>query len=464
MRGQFNKQWDAGGLFNYIVYCQGYVAVSSTQGHGSSFCRNGFSIPLTETWVDTVDMKGQVTAKWYRGPTTWSSYCDVTGQPPCYTYTGSFAITVTPVAKNLTLTAVPSMIHSGDTVTFTASAGGSSFTVQEWIWQPDEPPGSSSTGSCTAGVSQCDAVINESGTMYVRASVKGFIEQASARVTILPTELTVSCTPSPVYRGQEVICSVVVPEGAPPPTISQWKFTSADLSEPIFEQTSNTVWEGIAATSGEVTVTGTLDGDSISGSGEIVVQERNWRTDTVRYQVVEKPQGERLPEKPTRVGDLGGTANHGGIFPLSEHYGQITSGPQNGVWYWLHTPAQGESWIYINRTSLAVNSAFYGLQPTTPTTPDSCAQSAVVPFLPLVIAHEGLNVDPGSHAETFRRKMNELVPQATEPVVSLGTSQDLEAKTTAQTQDEIDLARLVAGDTINGGTVLPVPYCYFRYF
>lgn len=46
LRGQFKTWWDAGGLFNYIVYCQGYVSVWSTQGGGKSFCRNGASIPL----------------------------------------------------------------------------------------------------------------------------------------------------------------------------------------------------------------------------------------------------------------------------------------------------------------------------------------------------------------------------------------------------------------------------------
>ncbi len=131
--------------------------------------------------------------------------------------------------------------------------------------------------------------------------------------------------------------------------ISQWKFTSADLSSPIVEQKSDTVWRGIAATDGEVTVAGMLGGYETSGRSNIVVRARNWSADTVRFQVVERAQAGVLPEKPTRVGELGATANHGGIFPLLEHYKQIDSGPQKGVWYWLHTPAQGESWVYINR-------------------------------------------------------------------------------------------------------------------
>lgn len=296
--------------------------------------------------------------------------------------------------------------------------------------------------------------------------VFGSTGRAALGYTVLfsRAELRVSCIPSPVDRGQEVTCSVVLPEGAPPTTISEWKFTSPDLSAPIVEQTSDTIWKGIAATGGEVSIAATLGGDPISGRGNIVVQARDWSADTVRYQVVEKAQTGVLPEKPTRVGELGATANHGGIFPMLEHYKQITSGPQKGVWYWLHTPAQGESWIYINHTALATNSAFYLRQPTNVTKPGSCTQADVVPFLTPLEAHEGLNVEPGSHAGVFRQKLNELVPKATESVVSLGAAQDLDSTTTAQTADEFNQATIYAKDSINGGTVPPVPYCNFKFF
>ena len=276
--------------------------------------------------------------------------------------------------------------------------------------------------------------------------------------------ISVSCTPSPVERGQEVVFSAVRDGGGPLPTISEWKFTSAALSAPIIEPTSDTVWSGIVATSGEVTVTGTLDGDSVVGNGQIVVQARDWGNDTVRYEVVPKDQTGVLPVQPTKVGHLGATANVGDLIPLPEEHEQITSGPQSGVWYWLHTPVQAQSWIYINRAALQVNSDFYLLQPATYTAPDSCLQSDVLPFVPLVEAHEGLHLETDSHAEVFRRKLNELVPPVAEPVVSLGIPQDLDAKTATETSAAILQAQLYAKDSSNGGVVLPVPYCYFRYF
>jgi hypothetical protein len=125
LKGQYKRPWDAGGSFDWNVYCQGNVTVYGSQGGSIQFCRWDRYIPVTAVWADTVVMKGDVYAKWAAGPPTWSSWCDGASHPPCYTYTGSFAITVTPVANKLTLTAMPSTILSGDTVTFTASAGGS---------------------------------------------------------------------------------------------------------------------------------------------------------------------------------------------------------------------------------------------------------------------------------------------------------------------------------------------------
>ncbi len=111
-----------------------------------------------------------------------------------------------------------------------------------------------------------------------------------------------------------------------------------------------------------------------------------------------------------------------------------------------------------------MNSAFYLRQPTKVTKPGSCTQADVVPFLTPLEAHEGLHTEPGSHVGVFRQKLNELVPQATESVVSLGTAQDLDSTTTAQTADEFNQATLYAKDVRDGGTVPPVPYCNFKFF
>jgi hypothetical protein len=219
------------------------------------------------------------------------------------------------------------------------------------------------------------------------------------------------------------------------------------------------------ATNGQVTVTGTVDGAPSTGQGTIAVIARNWSTKTVGYQVIEKNQAGVLPAHPTRVGELGATANIGGIFPATPMSTLIPTGPQAGVRYWNDMPAVGESWIYINRIALALNSDFYLRQPKNGGPPGKCLQSQVLPFIPVVEAHEGLQLQVNSHAETFKRKMNELVPQVTEPVVIVGFESDLIDKTTIVATPAIDQAKLIASDVANGGTVPPASYpCTFKYF
>jgi len=298
-----------------------------------------------------------------------------------------------------------------------------------------------------------------------------FGQQGRARldytVTFTPGPgISVSCLPSSVERGAQVTvtCTASPPPGATSVTVSEWRFETPLLSSPITEQSSSTTWTGPAATSGQVTVTGTLDGNPDNGQGSITVTARNWTSKTVRYQVLEKDQAGVLPTLPDTVGDLGKAANIAGIFPLPGQATQITTGPQNGVWYWNDTPAQGETWIYINRIALALNSAFYNLQPTHGPA-SKCKQNQVLPFIPVVEAHEGLHLELNSHAETFKRKLNELVPQVTEPVVSLGFELDLVDQTTIATQSVIAQAQLIADDVSQGGTVPPAQYpCTFKYF
>ena len=116
--------------------------------------------------------------------------------------------------------------------------------------------------------------------------------------------------------------------------------------------------------------------------------------------------------------------------------------------------------MYINRIALALNSAFYNLQPKSGGG-GKCLRKDVLPFIPVVEAHEGRNLELNSHAETFKRKLNELVPQKTEPVVVNG-NEDLIDKTGIAAQASIDEAKLAAKDVAEGGTVpsstVPLPF------
>lgn len=97
----------------------------------------------------------------------------------CWTYTSDASVTVTPVQATMTLSASPSIINPGDTVTFTLSLsptqqGGFSvpFTVTANRWVPDS--GADSTARCHfTGPGTCRAAIAKSGRVEVDAIVNG---------------------------------------------------------------------------------------------------------------------------------------------------------------------------------------------------------------------------------------------------------------------------------------------------
>jgi hypothetical protein len=287
-----------------------------------------------------------------------------------------------------------------------------------------------------------------------------------------PIEITavldVSCTPVPVTRGRPVTCTAAPPDPGDPFTITEWRFESADLSGPIVEASTSATWSGIAATSGTVRVKGTIGGAPAEGSGQLTVTARTWGSgpDTVAFRITPvKPSA--LPARPTRVGLLGNTAAVAGGAVKPDGFVQIPSGPNKGVLYVTTVPVEAESRVDINRVALSLKSDFYLLQPkklrkTDP--PDRCIQAQVLPFLPKVEEHEGLHLEPNSHAFVFRRELNLKVPQATEAVVSLGDASLLQGKADAAALPGIQAAALKAKDQINGGTVPPVPYCFFDYF
>lgn len=84
LRGTLKGQMDAGGEFNGSAYqCSANVAVLFTQSGGSVFCDYANQQPISSVWTDTSVVRGDGTARWYRGPVSWAYHCDATGKPPC---------------------------------------------------------------------------------------------------------------------------------------------------------------------------------------------------------------------------------------------------------------------------------------------------------------------------------------------------------------------------------------------
>ncbi len=87
--------------------------------------------------------------------------------------------TVTVNKPTVTLTANPSAIRTGDSVTFTAIVSPSSVppNIQGWEWKPDSgATGQGISGSCAWNNNPCKRAVTRSGTMKVRVTLDGLAD------------------------------------------------------------------------------------------------------------------------------------------------------------------------------------------------------------------------------------------------------------------------------------------------
>jgi hypothetical protein len=283
--------------------------------------------------------------------------------------------------------------------------------------------------------------------------------------------IVVECTSAQVLRGQPVQCRARAPDPASQLLVmSEWRFESGKLSQAITHPTIDTMWGGPVVVDGTVRARGQVNGKAASGSARLSVTPRTWSADTVQFRVINEGMG-ALPPRPTKSGDLGVTVPTAGDYAPAGFFAQVDSGPNQGVLYAVRVPVSAEAKISINTTALRDSSDFYFNQPIKRKNQSGgrlpiCARSEVAPFLPKVQAHEGLTMVSTSHAATFRRILNEQVPQATEGVVALRDLALFLDKVKQAAAPGINDAKAKSQDTDRpGGTVNPVPVtCTFNYF
>jgi len=189
LRGTLAGQMDAGGQWQ-TSQCYARVMVIFSQGGGEAFCDAYNQKSIISVWSDTSVMKGTGTARWYKGPASFSSNCDGAGKPPCYTYDGTHVVTVTPVQASLLVVPTRYVTHPGkSSVTFRARRTPSTFgshvvplAVQNWTWEPDS--GSGVGPSCGTDTTCVFAPV-ASGTMTVTALVNGTIQSQSVHIRVL---------------------------------------------------------------------------------------------------------------------------------------------------------------------------------------------------------------------------------------------------------------------------------------
>ncbi len=145
---------------------------------------------------------------------------------------------------------------------------------------------------------------------------------------------TLGCTPSSVTRGSNVTCSVSgAPTGA---TFSNWKFT--DSSNNIVAGSGSTnSWSGTMVTSGTVSVSVAVGGNSTPLSASVTVNNRNWHTGPATAGEVANGTLITLPVPPQNTGDDAGLGYFKWHYVLNSgpQYSTINdNGPNQGYTYW----------------------------------------------------------------------------------------------------------------------------------
>jgi len=271
--------------------------------------------------------------------------------------------------------------------------------------------------------------------------------------------LVVTCTPAPVSRGENVKCTATPQTPGANVTVTKWTFTSADLPNPITLASSDTIWSGLAAVSGNVTAEGTVNGLQQSGTGLLTVKARDWSTEQATYSWGEVPSD--LPLRPDSLGKLGDTRHFTGVDLPPEKYVQIENGPNAGVFYVLKVPLAARGDIRVNRGALKRNSAFYRIQPKRRPSPSECSQADVEPFVPVIERHEGRSLELNSHTYLYKQKLNERAGNATEGLVALNDLTALLDTAAAAGQAVFDSA---LANSRRADKAFRPEYCLFRYF
>lgn len=128
--------------------------------------------------------------------------------------------------------------------------------------------------------------------------------------------------------------------------------------------------------------------------------------------------------------------------------------------YLTDVPIRIDAEVRVNRAALSKESAFWKLQPVRTKQPGQCTRSDVEPFVPLVLRHEGIPINPRSHAAFFKKALDQLLGPAVEGIVEEAPFQVW--RTVAfEVEQPLEEA---AKESERADTQHPVQYCTFNYF
>jgi hypothetical protein len=198
LQGQFDRTIDAGGDYGtqYV-----HIAFDSP---AMAWFKDTQGLPLQEEWSKVAVVQGSGRAEWVRPGT--GGQCDTPTTPDCFSYSGSFDVSVTPFPAELVLEASKSAVTPGQNVTFTASVVpdtienvGVPFKVAEWRWLPDAGGEGAVLTQC-ANQKLCNFAPTVSGTMRATGFANGADDVATVHVTVFPCLTGDSLLDDPLVR------------------------------------------------------------------------------------------------------------------------------------------------------------------------------------------------------------------------------------------------------------------------
>lgn len=378
--------------------------------------------------------------RWSQTQPSWLQAWRCGGQ--CVFITGGTqTITITPWSTTLTVIASPlDGVVEGDTVTFTAASGTAAVTALVWTWRPDRAPNDSTTlsdprtsvGLCGSTTKVCKLPLFRSGTMYVSAVANGSRQQASVHVNVDRLTANLSCTPSPVLRGEPSVCTVTVAPTASRSNVSTWRFTPDTNSLPVVEFDDSTfTWEGRIVRGGGVTAVAHLRGRDTVVTSSLSVTARDWVSPLSFTLATLSPSG--LSNPPVTQHDLGQTSISVLPWVAGNNASVPFPGPNAGYIYYKEYPWRLEFEVAVNTEALNISSAFALTHPTKRDTIGGvifCARADLPPLVPMVFSHEGLsrNASDSSHVRVYSDTAEILTQQLAEKwvaTVSTGSWSDL---------------------------------------
>ena len=288
--------------------------------------------------------------------------------------------------------------------------------------------------------------------MKVTALVDGLERTATAPVGMTST---VSCLPAQVVRGEQVTCTLSPAEAVD--RLTQWRFVGEDGNE-VTDPVKSAVWEGLAVMGG--TVFAELEDETPQGS--FTITSRDWSSLVVELLV---PQWSVTPNTeasfvplPLEIHDLG----HVDFVRSALDYsvlGTVLSGPNANYIYLTGLPYHVTATIHVH-PQLAENTDFFNAQFAYDAGPGKCRQDDVLPFLPVLLAHEGTLREPTSHVGLFEAELEELGGQLVEDAVGYNSAQSIEDAAHA---GFTPLFQAADDESARADSEFFPSYCEFRY-